>query len=317
MIDKYLGFTYKDKSLSMEDGADFKGFIANSEEDLRFSNAPSFTNEYIPIPFGGKNYYIGTTKENRLIGFKIVLPEINLEKYRNLLGWLNPNERGNLIFDYNKNYAYYVKLESISDAYYTVIPGNPDKYIVEIDVEFATVNDWAAKWVGEEAKLRYQKINGSQWQSFSTGPVKHNRIDNNVEEPFVLNYESIDNPDFGEEFGAVGLKTFKVELKNNHNADNYYNIEFNKGILILWDLENDSLLCSITFQPEFQATYYSEYGIVLKQIQEDTPEEQKLIAGSNIISFKLKPSEIKEIRITIKDELNSYFQINPISRETI
>jgi hypothetical protein len=57
------------------------------------------------------------------------------------------DDSGLLQFDYNTNYSYKVKLNSIGESNYTVNSNcEPDSltYNVEITIQFVTVGDWAA-----------------------------------------------------------------------------------------------------------------------------------------------------------------------------
>jgi hypothetical protein len=94
--DKYLGFKYNNKH-----SREFNAFIINDGEDLKFSNAPSFSNEFATTMFGNKTYFLGTRVENREIGFSVGLINVSFDKYREFLNWLDIHSRGVLSFDYN------------------------------------------------------------------------------------------------------------------------------------------------------------------------------------------------------------------------
>lgn len=153
--DNYLGFSYNGKSLSMKSEADFFGFIENNLEDLKFFNAPEFSNEFVIPRFGSRTIFTGTTESNRRFNMRIALYKITLDKYREFLQWLSPRSEGTLVFDFNRHYGYDVKLDSISESTFMVTQrrnDNRDYYYVELDLSFITLYDWAAKWLGEEAK---------------------------------------------------------------------------------------------------------------------------------------------------------------------
>lgn len=157
-IDKYIGFEYNGIKVNMEPDANIKGFILNEGEDLKFPSLPSFSNEFAFPKFGEVSYFLGTTKENRTIGFTVALHEITIQQYRNFLSQLssdNPNYSNILKFDYNQYFGYKVKLNSISEGKFLVsrtcdIDEVPtDLYYVELDLEFVTYNDWAAQYLNE------------------------------------------------------------------------------------------------------------------------------------------------------------------------
>ena len=150
----YKDFKYRGKWLSgkdKEDGAldNYNGFLVNGGEDLKFFNASNFNHEFVTPQFGNKSYFLGTTRENREFNFNIALSAVTLAQYRNFLAWLNPREEGELVFDYDENYSYDVKVNSISEAtFYVVHPTVSERYNIEIQVGFITKNDWAAKFIG-------------------------------------------------------------------------------------------------------------------------------------------------------------------------
>jgi hypothetical protein len=83
--DQYVGFTYRNKTLSMEPNSDFIGFIENNGSDLQFFNAPDFSNEFVIPQFGEKTFYTGNTKSSRVIELNIQLDKITLSDYRDFL----------------------------------------------------------------------------------------------------------------------------------------------------------------------------------------------------------------------------------------
>jgi L-amino acid N-acyltransferase YncA len=63
----------------------YNAYIVNEGEDLKFYNTPSFSNEFAFPRFGETSYYLGNTKENRVIGFKLIAVAQTLPEYRSLL----------------------------------------------------------------------------------------------------------------------------------------------------------------------------------------------------------------------------------------
>ncbi|GEM_PF-6875064 len=126
MADNYLSFNYKKSDYtgtSPFDGyrlnADFGGFVVNEGLDLTFFN-PSFSHDFTTPQFGNQSYFIGTTREAREFSFPIAFEDITLTEYRDVLRWLDGNGEGVLSFDYNANYGYDVKVNSITEAKYVV-----------------------------------------------------------------------------------------------------------------------------------------------------------------------------------------------------
>ena len=155
-MDIYIGFEYNGIKVNMESDANIKGFILNEGEDLKFPSLPSFNNEFAFPKFGEVSYFLGTTKENRTIGFTVALYEVTIQQYRNFLSQLssnNPSYSNILKFDYNEDFGYKVKLNSISEGKFLVsrtcdineVP--TDLYHIELNLEFVTYNDWAAQYL--------------------------------------------------------------------------------------------------------------------------------------------------------------------------
>lgn len=149
-MDKYIGFEYNGIKVNMGPNADIKGFILNEGEDLKFPSLPSFSNEFAFPKFGEVSYFLGTTKENRTIGFTVALHEVTIQQYRNFLSQLssdNPGYSNILKFDYNEYFGYKVKLNSISEGKFVVSrtcvtnEDPTDLYYIELDLEFVTYND--------------------------------------------------------------------------------------------------------------------------------------------------------------------------------
>lgn len=183
MSDNYLSFNYKNESYSTTAYSlynDFNGFIINEGTDLTFFNPSNFSHEFMTPQFGNQNYFMGTTQENREFTFSILLKDVSLATYKNFLRWLNPRDEGKLYFDYNSQWGYDVKVNTISEAKFTVNP-NCDStltYNIELTVGFITKNDYAATLVATVSTTSlpsggattYLNLSGS-WTSSSTSAV--------------------------------------------------------------------------------------------------------------------------------------------------
>lgn len=140
--DQYLGFMWNNTHSSL-----YNTFITNNGEDLRFVNAPSFTNNYATPIYQNTNYFLGTTVENRTITLNLAAYRVTLKQYRELLNWMNIYNIGVLLLDYDKNYGYYVKLASMTDGVKSPLTKNNAgemEYLVTFDVTFETVADFSA-----------------------------------------------------------------------------------------------------------------------------------------------------------------------------
>jgi len=257
--DRYLGFTYNGKSMNMTSEADFFGFIENDGNELSFFNTPEFNNEFVIPQFGEKTIYTGNTKSNRTFNLKIQLDKITLHKYREFLEWLNPDSQGTLIFDYNPNYGYDVKLQSISQSEFHVLKKanhNEDFYYIDLAIDFVTTRDYAARWIEEDI-------------FFPGGSL--------IESEF---YE-----DFIEE-----VDTDIYKIYNYHNVKNYFTIEFDNTLAIQQPGQSPISLVSVTGAGT-GAKYISEFGIALKA------DGSFLSCGPNPLIF-LEPKTDRTLIIT-------------------
>lgn len=235
--DSYLGFSYNGKTLNMKPGADFTGFIENSGNDLQFFNTPDFTNEFVNTQFGEKTFYTGNTKTNRRLEFDIQLDKITLEKYKEFLEWLNLDDTGFLVLDYNSNYGFEVKIDSISNSEFHVTREDncDDKYYVNLTISFITITDFAAIW-----KQTYEE------DVFWSDGEEDILIDNSKGQVFIE-----------AETGDI----FKIF--NRHNLKNYIVIEFDGNLKIETVGSGSSVL--VDFEGAGAgAKYFSEFGIALK-----------------------------------------------------
>lgn len=228
MSDKFLGFKYG----TLEIGIDktYKGFIINDGEDLKFSNSPSFSNEFVIPPYGGKTYYLGTTEENRTVSFKVMLLDTTLYNYKKVIGLLGSRTSGILSFDYDSNYGYEVKLDSISDGVYTVsenCEAGYELYNVEFEISFITLYDWAARWIGLSP----------MWT-----PTESQLIDNNLGLSFLSKVGDV------------------FTFYNRHNVENYFVITYDNSLTIV---EDTVTLVNVS-GAGLAAKYYSQHGFLLK-----------------------------------------------------
>lgn len=131
-----------------------------------------------------------------------------------------------MIFDYNENYGYDVKIDNIGVGTFDVIArcnNNNDLYNVGIDLSFITTERYTARWVGSEVEY--------------TGVADDILADNEE----GINFVDVTN----------GIYTFN----NRHGIENGFIIRF-KGKLSINKLINfDS--------GDVDATYYSEYGVAI------------------------------------------------------
>lgn len=197
MADNFLGFTYKGIH-SYNNNNNFKAYIINEGEDLKFSNSPEFTLELASPKFNEINYFLGETKQSRNIQLDILVKEVTFSGYKKFISWLTNNKQEDennqqiLSFDYNPNFGYNVKLASISDGTFYVIDNClPDelKYNVELTVEFKTIGDWSAIELNAGEMSPFTSYSSPSGLVTAEANGTYYNITNNTNLPLYLNIE--------------------------------------------------------------------------------------------------------------------------------
>jgi len=281
MADNFISFNFKNESLS-----DYNGKIINGGADLQIFSTPSFTNQFEFPKFGNRSLLTGVDKQNRTFNFNIILVDISFLRYKEFLNWLNLNDTGILSFDYNPNYGINVKLDSISSA--NIFPSkyceDEQLYSAELTIQFTTVGDWAARWIGQLASINF----------IEDESVFSNIIDNNEGQDFITGQ-------------SYSTNKWSFDLINNHQLINYYIINFN--------IQNPySIRIKINGQDYYllkgDGTLFTEFGIALKEDGDFIPIDSLGVFGNdNISSWELISSE--------SDSFSATITITPVSREYI
>jgi len=124
-LDDFTSFLWRGYDAFLNFGA----FIINSD-DLQFYNGPSFSNEYTNPQFeSSSGTLMGINFKTQTLKFKIGVYWINIEDYQKFLKFLDPYEIDYLSFGFNRQYAYLVKLSSISDSTRTIVGKEDNNYM--------------------------------------------------------------------------------------------------------------------------------------------------------------------------------------------
>ena len=129
----------------------FGAFIINDKNgSLKFYNGPGFSNEYSKPQFDNSGGDLqGVNFNKQTISFTIGVYWINIKQYRLMLNWLNPLEVDYLIFGFNPDYRYNVKLSKLGDSTKWIVgkeDGEP-MYYTEIPLTFELQGTPCAKGV--------------------------------------------------------------------------------------------------------------------------------------------------------------------------
>ena len=141
----------------------FGAFIINDKNgSLKFYNGPGFSNEYSKPQFDNSGGDLqGVNFNKQTISFTIGVYWINIKQYRLMLNWLNPLEVNYLIFGFNPDYRYNVKLSKLGDSTKWVVgkeDGEP-MYYTEIPLTFEVQGTPCAKGVNSYEFINWDYVN--------------------------------------------------------------------------------------------------------------------------------------------------------------
>lgn len=140
--DEYTNFSFN--GITSEQ---MKVWITNSR-DIQFRLTPEFTDTFVSPTFANNQILTGTNITKSTFNLKCIAINITMQEWRAIQQWLSPYNVGRLEFDFNKNTYYNAKVsKSITGT--TFVKGSWDRligdlYIVEFNIEFSTVDDFAA-----------------------------------------------------------------------------------------------------------------------------------------------------------------------------
>ena len=141
----------------------FGAFIINDKNgSLKFYNGPGFSNEYSKPQFDNSGGDLqGVNFNKQTISFTIGVYWINIKQYRLMLNWLNPLEVDYLIFGFNPDYRYNVKLSKLGDSTKWIVgkeDGEP-MYYTEIPLTFEVQGTPCAKGVNSYEFINWFYVN--------------------------------------------------------------------------------------------------------------------------------------------------------------
>ena len=144
----------------------FGAFIINDKNgSLKFYNGPGFSNEYSKPQFDNSGGDLqGVNFNKQTISFTIGVYWINIKQYRLMLNWLNPLEVDYLIFGFNPDYRYNVKLSKLGDSTKWVVGkenGEP-MYYTEIPLTFEVQGAPCAKGVNSYEFVEWKTLDTTE-----------------------------------------------------------------------------------------------------------------------------------------------------------
>ena len=159
----------------------FGAFIINDKNgSLKFYNGPGFSNEYSQPQFDNSGGDLqGVNFNKQTISFTIGVYWINIKQYRLMLNWLNPLEVNYLIFGFNPDYRYNVKLSKLGDSTKWIVgkeDGEP-MYYTEIPLTFEVQGTPCAKGVNSYEFVEWKTLDttGESTSESTSEPTKIDR----------------------------------------------------------------------------------------------------------------------------------------------
>lgn len=288
MADKYLSFKFGDKHLN---DSTWNGFISREDLNIDIPSAPEFDDEYSESGFGSTNYFLGTNISQRTFNFHIVLNPITLTNYRKFLNWLSVDAVGDLVLDFNTDWKYLVKVSEIGET--SIIPVADNKYIVELDVSFTTIYDWAAIYDGSDLTSINLMLANDQTMYVDTVSEDH-VIDKTgsiitITNIFNLPMYLIFNFEFDT---GQGIDTVTIEK----NENNIYNT--------IYKINRSSISTEIK-----DFSIYTKYGFILDSTNNFIKSEV------NIGVFKIEPNATDILKFTYTGDNLKIATMQAIIRE--
>ena len=149
LLDNYAKFYWDDEPMTK-----YHAFIINEKKgSLKFYNGPSFSNNYTKPQFeSASTRFSGVTFNTQQITFTIAVYAVTIEEYRQLIYKLHPYTIANLIFGFDDEWRYIVKLAKREDSTRYIIgknSNNKDLYYTELKLTFEIQGDAVAHSVTE------------------------------------------------------------------------------------------------------------------------------------------------------------------------
>ena len=239
----------------------FGAFIINDKNgSLKFYNGPGFSNEYSKPQFDNSGGDLqGVNFNKQTISFTIGVYWINIKQYRLMLNWLNPLEVDYLIFGFNPDYRYNVKLSKLGDSTKWIVgkeDGEP-MYYTEIPLTFEVQGTPCAKGVNSYEFTKWNYINSETAEDDKQNNLltslsnysSNDFIESDLPTPLDISLSFILQDTFKDKSTSV-LNDGSTSVPESNKGKNYiYHIELNAEYHMISSDNYESLLL---FSAEFQ-----------------------------------------------------------------
>lgn len=298
--------------------------IDSGNSGLKFYNGPSFSNEYSSPQFSkNRGSLLGVNFNGLTISFTCGVYWFSIGEYRKLLEELNPLKTTYLVFDFNKDYRYNVKLAKCDNSTRYII-GYEDKeprYYTELSLSFDIQGDACAigthpyefgyTKVGDTSPTKeWKEINGVFTTQIitTTSEFRENDIYTPIEIP--LSFKCIGNAsDFNKNiYHKIKLEALKIEKEVIDEIEE----EVVKDRITLFDVELQNLTLNTDSDNaiNLKLRYVSENGLLFLQYANsnekllnllNTTDTGEKIVKSSMVNKFLIPGSISNSGFTIKD----------------
>ena len=239
----------------------FGAFIINDKNgSLKFYNGPGFSNEYSKPQFDNSGGDLeGVNFNKQTISFTIGVYWINIKQYRLMLNWLNPLEVDYLIFGFNPDYRYNVKLSKLGDSTKWIVgkeDGEP-MYYTEIPLTFEVQGTPCAKGVNSYEFINWNYINSETAKRDERNILltalsnysSNDFIESDLPTPLDISLSFILQDTFKDKSTGGSNNGSTSEPESNKGKNYIYHIELNAEYDTIFSDNDESLLL---FSAEFQ-----------------------------------------------------------------
>lgn len=296
--------------------------IDSGNSGLKFYNGSSFSNEYSSPQFSkNRGSLLGVNFNGLTISFTCGVYWFSIGEYRKLLEELNPLKTTYLVFDFNKDYRYNVKLAKCDNSTRYII-GYEDKeprYYTELSLSFDIQGDACA--IGTHPyEFGYDNTPNKEWKKenniFTTQIIKTGEfVENDIYTPIEIPLA----------FKCIGNLTDKDKIIHNEGENIYYedkNIYHQIKLEAIYkgkeislfdvELQNLTLNTNSTEAINLKLRYVSENGLLFLQygnsnekllnLLNTTDTGEKIIKSSTVNKFLIPGSiSISNSDFTVKD----------------
>lgn len=267
LMDEFMDFQWQGYSAFENFGA----FIINDKKgSLKFYNGPGFSNEYSKPQFEQNcGELMGVNFNRQTISFTIGVYWISVEHYRHLINWLDPLTTSYILFDFEPNYRYNVKLSKIGDSTRWIVGRENGKpmYYTELQLTFELQGAQCAKgmYSYEWYNGRTENAEKNKWW-YNNGKYElkilqtPEFIESDLKTPFILNLNLRYNPE-ERTTDYDNLELF-ADYVYNIIGDNGQEVEHHENIPLLSVSLGDLVVEDNSVGLDFDITYDSEVGLL-------------------------------------------------------